>query len=154
MKDKAELVKQIIELQRQVRRALRQYVPDAWMNLNLTIAQLKSLFLIAREGSMNTKSLAEALGVTSSNVTGIVDRLVKQGLVSRQENPEDRRMLQIQVTDQGQAILTSLREETISSMSEVLARMSVEELSSLSRGLSALVKAAEAHEREIGYEHD
>jgi len=154
MKDKAELVKQIIELQREVRRALRQYVPNAWMDLNLTIAQLKSLFLIAHEGSMNTKRLAEELGVTSSNVTGIIDRLVKQGLVSRQENPEDRRMLQIQVTDQGEAILTSLREETVSSMSDVLARMSVEELFSLARGLSSLVKAAEAHEREIGYEHD
>jgi len=129
-------------------------MPDAWMNLNLTIPQLKSLFLIARRGSMNTKSLAEGLGVTPSNVTGIVDRLVKQGLVSRQEDPEDRRMLRIQVTDQGEAILTSLREETVSTMSDVLAHMSVEELSSLARGLSSLVKAAEAHEREIAYEHD
>ena len=148
MKDKAELVKQIIELQRQVRRVLRRRKPEAWMNLNLTIAQLKSLFLIAREGSMNTKSLAEGLGVTSSNVTGIIDRLVKQGLVSRQENPEDRRMLRLRVTDKGEDILTSLREETISSMSEVLARMSIEELSSLARGLSSLVKAAEVHKGE------
>jgi DNA-binding MarR family transcriptional regulator len=154
MTEKAELVKQIIGLQREVRRALRQYVPNAWMNLNLTIAQLKSLFLIAREGSTNTKTLAEELGVTPSNVTGIIDRLVKQGLVSRRENPEDRRMLRLRVTDKGEDILTSLREETISSMSEVLARMSIEELSSLARGLSSLVKAAEAHEREIGYEHD
>jgi DNA-binding MarR family transcriptional regulator len=146
MKDKAELVKQIIELQREVRRALRQYVPNAWMDLNLTIAQVKSLILIAHEGSTNTKTLAEELGVTPSNVTGIVDRLVKQGLVSRQENPEDRRMLQIRVTDKGEAILASLREETISSMSEVLAHMSKEELSSLARGLSSLVRAAEAHE--------
>lgn len=59
MTEKSELIRQIIELQRQGRRALRQYVPDAWMNLNLTIPQLKSLFLIARQGSMNTKSLAE-----------------------------------------------------------------------------------------------
>jgi DNA-binding MarR family transcriptional regulator len=148
MTEKVSLVREIIELQRQVRRALRGYVPDAWMNLNLTIPQLKSLFLIAREGSMNTKSLAEELGVTPSNVTGIIDRLVKQGLVSRQENTEDRRMLQIQVTDKGETILTGLREETISSMSEVLARMSVEELSSLARGLSSLVKAAEGYKGE------
>ena len=147
MKEKAELIKQVIGLQRQVRRILRSRMTDAWMNLNLTIPQLKSLFLIAREGSMNTKSLAEALGVTPSNVTGIVDRLVKQGLVSRQENPEDRRMLELRVTAKGERILTSLREETISSMSEVLTRMSVEELSALARGLSSMVKAAEAHER-------
>ena len=152
--DKAGLVREIIELQRQVRRALREYVPDAWMNLNLTIAQLKSLFLIVREGSTNTKTLAKELGVTPSNVTGIVDRLVKQGLVSRQENPEDRRMLRLRVTDKGEAILTSLREETISSMSEVLARMSIEELSSLARGLSSLVKAASSTEENLRHEHD
>jgi len=148
MTDKDRLVREIIELQRKVRRALRGYVPDAWMNLNLTIPQLKSLFLIARVGSMNTKSLAEELGVTPSNVTGIIDRLVKQGLVSRQENPEDRRMLELRVTDKGEAILTSLREETIGSMSEVLARMSTRELSSLAQGLSSLAKAAEAHKGE------
>jgi DNA-binding MarR family transcriptional regulator len=154
MKEKAELVEQIIELQRQVRRALRGYVPEAWMNLNLTIPQLKSLFLIAREGSMNTKSLAKELGVTSPNVTGIIDRLVKQGLVSRQENPEDRRMLEIRVTDKGEAILASLREEMISSMSGLLARMSTEELSSVARALASLARAAEAQKGESQDEHD
>jgi DNA-binding MarR family transcriptional regulator len=154
MKHKTRLVGEIIELQRQVRRALREYVPDAWMNLNLTIPQLKSLFLIAREGSMNTKSLAKELGVTPSNVTGIIDRLVRQGLVSRQENPEDRRMLELRVTDKGETILTSLREETISSMSEVLSRMNTEELSWLSRGLASLAKAAEGHKGEFRHEHD
>ncbi len=154
MKDRTRLVKEIIELQRQVRRALRGYVPDAWMNLNLTIPQLKSLFLIAREGSMNTKSLAKELRVTPSNITGIIDRLVRQGLVSRQENPEDRRMLELRITDKGETLLTSLREETISSMYEVLSRMNTEELSSLARGLASLAKAAEGHRGESRHEHD
>jgi DNA-binding MarR family transcriptional regulator len=150
MDEKTELIKQIIELQREARRALRQYVPDAWVDLNLTIAQLKSLFLIAHHGNMNLKRLAEELGVTSSNVTGIVDRLVRQGLVTRQEDPNDRRMLQLQVTDKGEAILASLREQTVSSMSEVLARMSVKDLSSLARGLSSLIKAAGSRNGESG----
>jgi DNA-binding MarR family transcriptional regulator len=152
--EKTELVKQVINLQRQVRRALREYVPDAWMELDITIAQLKTLFFVASEGSTNTKRLAEELGVTPSNVTGIVDRLVRHGLLSRQENPEDRRMLELQVTDKGEAILNGLRERTVSSMSKVLARMSPEDLSFLARGLSSLVKAAKAYEGETTDEHD
>ena len=141
---KAELVNEVIELQRLVRQALRQYVPDAWMESDLTVGQLRTLSIIATERSINTKRLAEELGVTSSNMTGIVDRLVKQGFVTRQENPEDRRMLQIRITPSGEAMLTDLREKTRKSMSLVLTRMSPEELSALATGLSAMIKAAES----------
>jgi DNA-binding MarR family transcriptional regulator len=148
MIEKTELITEVIELQRQLNRVLGQYAPEAWMDMNLTIAQLKSLSFIARKGSTNSKQLAAALGSTSSNVTGIVDRLVEQGLVSRQENPEDRRMLLLRATAKGEGILANLRERKISHMSEILAHMSLEELSMLAQGLSSLVKAAEAYRKE------
>jgi len=151
--EKTALVREIIELERRVNRVLRQYSPDAWMGLSLTIAQLKSLFFIDNEGSTNFTKLAAALGVTSSNVTGIVDRLVEQELVSRKENPEDRRVLLLSVTEKGKALLANLRERRVKQMSEVLTRMSLEELSSLARGLALLVKAAESHERETATNH-
>lgn len=154
MKEKAELIKQIIELQQQVNRFLGQYAPEAWMELNLTIAQLKSLFFIASEGAINFRRLAAALGVTPSNVTGIIDRLVEQGLVSRVENPEDRRMLLLQATDKGEALLANLRESSISHLSDILDRLNPKELSSLARGLGALVKAAETSRGENKDEDD
>jgi hypothetical protein len=55
---KDELVHEVVELDRQVHSALRQYVTDAWMNLNLTIPQLKTLVIIARQGATNTKKIA------------------------------------------------------------------------------------------------
>jgi DNA-binding MarR family transcriptional regulator len=157
MIDKAKLIKEAVELQRRVNHALEQSAPDtwkAWMNLNLTIAQLKSLFFIAREGSTNFRKLAAALGVTPSNVTGIIDRLVEQGLVSRRENPEDRRELLLQTTEKGKALLTNLRESRRSHMSRILAHLSLEELSYLVQGFTALVKAAEAHKGENKDEHN
>ena len=147
------MVREIIELERRANRVLKQYSPDAWMGLSLTIAQLKSLFFIDNEGSTNFTKLAAALGVTSSNVTGIVDRLVEQELVSRKENPEDRRVLLLSVTEKGKALLANLRERRVKQMSEVLTRMSLEELSSLARGLALLAKAAESHERETATNH-
>jgi DNA-binding MarR family transcriptional regulator len=144
---KAELVKEIIQLQRQVNRALRQGESDAWMELTLTIAQLKSLFFISNEGSTNFTKLAQALRVTPSNVTGIVDRLVEQGLVSRRENPENRRMLVLQLTDRGETLLASLRERKIGQLSGVLSCLSEEQLSTLAQGLRFLAEAAEASQR-------
>jgi len=123
-------------------------VPDAWMELSLTLAQLKSLFFISSEGNTNVRKLAAALSVTSANVTGIVDRLVKQGLVTRRENPEDRRMLLLQVTDKGRALITDLRERQTSRLSKILDYMSPDEVSTLAQGLSSLLKACELCQKE------
>jgi DNA-binding MarR family transcriptional regulator len=74
--------------------------------------------------------------------------------VSREENSEDRRMLELRVTDKGETILTSLREETISAMAEILARMSTEELSSLARRLVALARLLRLTKENLRHEHD
>jgi DNA-binding MarR family transcriptional regulator len=155
--DKAELIEEIIQLQQRtahVEHARGQYAPEAWMDLSLTIGQLKSLFFIDFEGSTNFKKLATALGVTPPNVTGIVDRLVEQGMVSREENPEDRRMLLLKTTDKGKALLAKLRESRISRMSGILAQLSLEELSALAQGLTALTKAAERNKEKHKDEHN
>ena len=144
--EKAELIKEIIQLQEQIvqlEHAMERHAPEAWMDLSLTIGQLKSLFFIDFEGGTNVKKLATALGVTPPNVTGIVDHLVEQGLVSREENPEDRRMIILKTTDKGKALITGLRESRISRVSNVLAQLSSEELSALAKGLSALARAGE-----------
>jgi DNA-binding MarR family transcriptional regulator len=151
--EKVELITQIIELQRKADRVRRQYELDVWMGLPLTIAQLKSLFFIRNQGSTNLGTLAAALGVTPTNTTGIIDRLVKQGLVSRTENPENRRMLLLRVTDKGEELVAKLRERRRSYLSEVLQSMSVDELTTLAQGLASLVKAAEAQEREVKDEY-
>ena len=145
--EKAQLIQQVIELQRKVNRMLRRQVPDAWMELSLTLAQLKSLFFISSEGNTNVRKLAAALSVTSANVTGIVDRLVKQGLVTRRENPEDRRMLLLQVTDKGRTLITDLRERQTSRLSEILDYLGPDELSTLAQGLLSLLKACELYQK-------
>lgn len=144
---RAELTEEIIRLQ-QMSHALGQYAPEAWMELNLTIIQLKSLFFIDSEGSTNFKNLASALGVTPPDVTRIVDRLVEQGMVTRRENPEDRRMQLLQTTKRGKALLTRLRENKTTHLYRILTHLSTEELNMVAQGLRSLVKAAELQREE------
>jgi len=152
--EKEELIGEIIELQRKVDRARRQYQLDIWMSLPLTMAQLKCLFFISNHGSTNSRKLAEALGVTPTNITGIIDRLVKQGLVSRTEDAQDRRRLVLKATVRGGGLVASLRERKRSLFSKALAYMSTDELTTLYRGLTSLVKAVEAGEKEVNSDSD
>ncbi|MDY6917708.1 MAG: MarR family transcriptional regulator [Chloroflexota bacterium] len=143
--ERVEKIEEVIKLQREVDRVRGQYELDVWMNLSLTIAQLKSLFFISDQGCTSPSNLAAALKVTPTNTTGIVDRLVKQGLVSRTENAEDRRMLLLRATAKGEELVATLRQRRKGHMYEALARMSGDELASLARGLTSLIRAGRAH---------
>ncbi len=142
---KTELINEIIELQRESNKELGAFPAEPWIDLGLTIAQLKSLFFIADREKTNFKKLAEALNVTPPNVTGIIDRLVDQGLVSRTENPEDRRVMLLQATEKGHELLNTLLASRAVRMTQILSYMSPEELSSLAQGMTALIKAAKTY---------
>jgi DNA-binding MarR family transcriptional regulator len=143
--DKSQLVQEVVELERQVGRIVGQHAPSVWIDSGLTVTQLRSLFLIANKGSTNFRKLAEALKVTPSNVTGIIDRLEDQGLVSRTQNPEDRREMTLQATDKGKALVFNLKEAGMKEMTQILSLLSLGELSALAQGLSAFMKAADSY---------
>jgi len=141
------LLAEVLELEHRAHQLMRQYSLDAWMGLSLTVPQLKSLFFIATHPDTSPGKLAAALGVTPSNVTGIVDRLVEQGLVHREENQSDRRVLVLKLTEKGKTILANLRERRSNRVQEIMSKLSEQELNCLAIGLRALVAAAEETDR-------
>jgi MarR family transcriptional regulator, organic hydroperoxide resistance regulator len=143
--EKKELIQKIIGLQRRVNRVLREADTDVWMDLTLSVPQLKSLFFIANQGRTSSRKLAERLKVTPSNVTGIIDRLVDQGLVSRTENPEDRRVLLLQATNRGEALVSRLREKRDSHLALALQDLALPDLADIARSLEVLARVTEEH---------
>src|SRR5215212_2293842 len=90
------LVQQVLELQTRLFRSMRP--AREWLEVDLTMPQLKVLFLLYAEDGASMGRLASALGVTLSTVTGIVDRLVEHAMVQRQEDPQDRRLVVCRLT--------------------------------------------------------
>jgi DNA-binding MarR family transcriptional regulator len=138
---KAELIKAIIEKQRIVKRHLQQDDQAAWLEVSLTIAQIKCMLVIASEKSMNFRTLAKVLKVSPSNVTDIIDCLVEQQLVTRKENPEDRRMSIPELTEKGIKFMSGLREKRDTQVLEVLKDLPEGELTSNLNGYSCISKA-------------
>jgi DNA-binding MarR family transcriptional regulator len=75
---------------------------------NLTMKQLKLVMFLSAGGSASGQDLAHNLGVGLGTVTGIVDRLVAHGLVSRNEDPQDRRVRRVELTPEGAALVEEI----------------------------------------------
>ncbi|MFF0293944.1 MarR family winged helix-turn-helix transcriptional regulator [Kitasatospora sp. NPDC004615] len=76
---------------------------------SLTGAQAKVLALL-RRGPMPMRHIAQTLSCEPSNVTGIVDRLEGRGFVTRESDPQDRRVKLVVATDSGLTASSELRE--------------------------------------------
>src|SRR5512137_941295 len=66
---------------------------EGWSEDGLTIPQMRLLWTLRDEDGLPVGSLADRLGVNPSTITGHVDRLVRQGLVRREEDAVDRRIV-------------------------------------------------------------
>jgi DNA-binding MarR family transcriptional regulator len=144
-------IRDIIGFQERLSRVYIDNAFEHWQRLAVPMAQLKSLFIIANKSGTNSRTLARYLDVTQGNVTGIVNRLAEQGLVTRAPSPEDRRIIILEATQQGRQLLTDLIEAHSQHMVSILETLSHKELAALREGLDAFVRAVETYRRpELG----
>jgi DNA-binding MarR family transcriptional regulator len=99
--DRDALISRIMETQRQLRREFADDQAHPLLTVNLTMSQLKIMLLLGRLGGASGQDLARRTGVGLATLTGIVDRLVGQHLVSRREDPRDRRVRRLELTPTG-----------------------------------------------------
>jgi DNA-binding MarR family transcriptional regulator len=71
----------------------------------LSMSQIGALFQIYR-GASRVSDIGDDLGVTSAAASQMLERLVQQQLITRTEDPHDRRVKQIVLTDRGRQVLT------------------------------------------------
>ncbi|WP_406865342.1 MarR family transcriptional regulator [Streptomyces sp. HUAS MG47] len=75
---------------------------------NLTASQGRALTVL-RRGPAAMRALAETLTCDASNVTGIIDRLEKRGLVRREPSASDRRVKNVVLTAEGERVADTIR---------------------------------------------
>jgi DNA-binding MarR family transcriptional regulator len=88
-----------------------------------TLPQLRVLAMVSNRGPLNLGAVATGLGVHPSNATRAVDRMVGAGLLSRSDDPTDRRNLVLELTPAGQALVDKVMNERRSAIAKILNRM-------------------------------
>ena len=130
-------------------RAITRFDPgrlEAWVELGLTMTQLRVLFLLRAEGGASAGTMAEAFKVAPSTLTRIVDRLVRQGLVQRETADGDRRLVRHYLSASGASTVEELERRGRARMDEVMDRLSAPQLERLVSALEDLTAALDAQE--------
>ena len=138
-----ELIRDIQAAMGALMRQQRPSRSNELVHLDMPIGQMKTLFILWKAGQPLTMGqLAQALGVSLGNVTGLVDGLVQRGLVRRQEDPTDRRQKLASLTPAAEARLLRMEQGRGELIERLLRRMAFDDLQALRQGLVALAEAA------------
>jgi DNA-binding MarR family transcriptional regulator len=143
MQDKEQLIASITATQRSLGRVFGAARANPLMSLNLTMRQLKVLLTLARRGPLAGHELTAEMGVSLATVTGIVDRLAAQGLVSRREDPSDRRVRLLELTAEGRKLVGGVMDAGSTQYRRLLSRLEVEELRLLDSLVRRMAEIAE-----------
>lgn len=91
--------------------------------LELTPTQMNAVRTLREVGPAPLKQVAEALMVSPSSASTMVDRLVEMGLVQREQSQEDRREVVVQLTRQGQRVYQEVEDLFLDSFADILERI-------------------------------
>ncbi|MCY0908536.1 MarR family winged helix-turn-helix transcriptional regulator [Sulfobacillus sp. hq2] len=90
----------------------RQFARDRapW---HITPTQYHTLYMIRDQGTLTLMDMAKHLQVSAPTATRAVDALAQKGLLSKDRDPQDRRMVWLRLSESGEALLTRERREHV-----------------------------------------
>lgn len=115
---------------------------EAWDDASVTLPLLRVIVYLREHPGSATGDIARYMSVTSSNVTRLVDRLVQQGLVRREEDQDDRRFLRHSLTHEGEAVLGDVQQRATSFVEHIFDELSDSDLLHLTEVFDKLWVAA------------
>jgi DNA-binding MarR family transcriptional regulator len=107
-----------------------------------TIAQYRTLVVLASRGPQRMVDLAKALEVTPSTAGRMSDRLVRKGLIRRHRARADRREVQVSITAAGREVVDQATARRRALLAEILGRLPVQQQSAIADALRAFAAAA------------
>jgi len=149
---KTEQVETILQLGEKAFRELFPILPTEWLQLDLTMPQLKTALLLFMNGPTRMSAIASALDVSLATATGVVDRLVERDIVVRQDDPEDRRVVLCRLSDRGQKLIGGLWGLARGRARELLEALERPQLSLITEALEALLRAGEVSRDEVHHD--
>ena len=113
----------------------------AWIQCDLTMPQLKALIYVTRNEGATSGQIANGLGVGLSTITGIVDRLAEQNMVTRREDPRDRRITRVLATPNARALVDELLRYRNEVVTTILSQLDPEQLQTVESAFQHLLDA-------------
>ncbi len=112
----------------------------------ITSMQYCVMEVLYHRGAMTVQQLIDAVYATPGNMTAVIHNMERDGFITRETNPKDRRSFRITLTDKGEELITSVLGEHIRLIGEEFSIYSDEEKEVLIRFLEKIVGENEESE--------
>ena len=113
---------------------------------DVSLTQLRALAAVEEVGPCRLGTLAEALMISVSSASRLVDRITALGLLDRRPSESSRRELTLRVTPRGRRILRRHEASRRAVFAEVLRGMRPRDVDALLQGLEAVQRRLETHD--------
>lgn len=134
----AELFGIVGRFRRQLRRSVRRGF-DGISDLNgLTQSQVELLRLVGRAPGISVREAAAELALAPNTASTLVSKLVSDGMLVRDVDPDDRRVGRLRLTEPAQQIADDSRAARRATLAAVLDRLDADDRADLARGLAVL----------------
>ena len=118
----------------------RRITKELAKRVDLTGPQLTVVKLLQTVGDLSLSELSDKIRAQNSTVTGIIDRMEREGLVLRERSKEDRRVVHIKLTPKGKALADGIPVEPMEIFKGALESLSVQEMRDLMRIMTKVAK--------------
>jgi MarR family transcriptional regulator, 2-MHQ and catechol-resistance regulon repressor len=122
--------------------ALMPHAEESIKRTELGDSDFRVLEALLHKGPLPVNTIGPKVWLTTGSISVAVDRLVRKGLVSRKDHPNDRRVRQVELTPKGLALITRGFREHATAMEDAVSVLSQKERLTLLRLLKKLGKHA------------
>lgn len=123
-------------------RVMRKHMVPICQRHGITIQQLHVLMNLSKEPGVTAGELSDRSGILRTNFTALCRKMEEAGLIERRRSERDRRSLELQITDEGRALLTDIEDDARQEFEPVLAEEPPETFEAISTGLCELNRLA------------
>jgi MarR family transcriptional regulator, organic hydroperoxide resistance regulator len=120
----------------------------------LTGPQLTVIKLLETFQDLSLSSLSERIRAQNSTVTGIIDRMEREGLVRRERSTVDRRVVHIRLSEKGQKLARQIQVEPMEIFRDALASLTQADIRDLLRIMNKLQKYVRSKVPDSGADAD
>jgi DNA-binding MarR family transcriptional regulator len=114
----------------------------AGLDEEVTLSQYRMLVVLASRGPQGVAAIADSLGVTPPTASRLCERLVKKGLVRRRTDPNDRRQVRVDLTENGRHLVDVVTARRRQEIAVLLRMVPADARRSMVAGLQRLAEAA------------
>lgn len=110
--------------------------------VGVTFPQIRLLIVLSDLGRVSSSRLAEALGVNASSVTRLADKLQSHGYLHRGDDPRNRSVVTLEVTDAGRNAVAHVLARRHAALGTVLDRLPTQERTAVATAARTFIAAA------------